>query len=79
MNKFLNFVLKGFRKRAAHAHPIILEVPPGIFGRVFRTLCLGHKREVTVPGVLAETVESGTMNRCVIEATHVLRRKLRKY
>ena len=27
---------------------------------------------------LAETVETGTKNRCVIEATHVLRRKLRK-
>ena len=25
---------------------------------------------------LAETVETGTKNRCVIEATHVLRRKL---
>ena len=27
---------------------------------------------------LVETVETGTKNRCVIEATHVLRRKLRK-
>ena len=27
---------------------------------------------------LAENVETGTKNRCVIEATHVLRRKLRK-
>ena len=27
---------------------------------------------------LAETVETGTKNRCLIEATHVLRRKLRK-
>ena len=27
---------------------------------------------------LAETVETGTTNRCVIEATHVLRRKLGK-
>ena len=27
---------------------------------------------------LAETVETGTKKRCVIEATHVLRRKLRK-
>ena len=25
-----------------------------------------------------ETVETGTKNRCVIEATHVLQRKLRK-
>ena len=29
-------------------------------------------------GVLAETVETGTKDRCVIEATHVLRKKLRK-
>ena len=27
---------------------------------------------------LAESVETGTRNRCVIEATHVLRRKIRK-
>ena len=27
---------------------------------------------------LADTVETGTKNRCVMEATHVLRRKLRK-
>ena len=29
-------------------------------------------------GLLAEAVETGTKNRCLIEATHVLRRKLRK-
>ena len=28
-----------------------------------------------MPGVLAETVETGTKNLCVMEATHVLRRK----
>ena len=38
---------------------------------------LGHKWGVIVPVVLAETVETGTKNCCVIEATHVLRRKLR--
>ena len=27
---------------------------------------------------LKDTVETGTKNRCVMEATHVLRRKLRK-
>ena len=27
---------------------------------------------------LAETVKTGTKNRCVIEATHVLQRKLKK-
>ena len=29
-----------------------------------------------MPGVLAETVETENKNRCVIEATHVLQRKL---
>ena len=33
---------------------------------------------VIMSGLLAETVETGTKNRCLIEATHVLRRKLRK-
>ena len=31
-----------------------------------------------MPGVQAETVETGNKNRCVTEATHVLRKKLRK-
>ena len=31
-----------------------------------------------VLGFLAETVETGDESRCLIEATHVLRRKLRK-
>ena len=35
-----------------------------------RTLCQAF---------LVETVETGTKNRCVIEATHLLLRKLRKY
>ena len=36
------------------------------------------QKEDVVPGVLAETVETGNKNRCVTEATNVLRRKLRK-
>ena len=39
---------------------------------------LGHKRGSLCQAFLAETVESGSKNRCVIEATHVLRRKHRK-
>ena len=36
------------------------------------------KRESLCQAFLAETVETGNKNRCVMEATHVLRRKLRK-
>ena len=45
---------------------------------VFLRLFVVHKPTVVVPGVpLAENVETGNKNRCVTEATHVLRRKLR--
>ena len=45
---------------------------------VFFSLYLVHKTTVVVLGVpLAENVETGNKNRCVTEATHVLRRKLR--
>jgi len=50
--------------------------PPPISFLMVRPL--GHKRGSLCQAVLAETVETGTKNRCVIEATHVLRRKLRK-
>ena len=39
---------------------------------------LGHKRGTVCKAFLAETVETGNKNRCLIEATYVLRRKLRK-
>ena len=62
-----------FRKGAAHPHPTFLEVLPRVFRRILYTnggsLCQAF---------LAEIVETGTKNRCLIEATHVLRRKLRK-
>ena len=37
------------------------------------------KGESLCQAFLAETMQTGTKNRCVTEATHVLRRKLRKY
>ena len=45
-----------------------------VFFVVFRT----QKGGYNVPGILVETVETGIKNFCVIEATHVLQRKLRK-
>ena len=36
------------------------------------------KGESLCQAFLAETMETGNKNRCVMEATHVLRRKLRK-
>ena len=42
-------------------------------------LHLGHKRGSLCQAFLAGTVETGSKNHCVIEATHVKRRKLRKY
>ena len=50
--------------------------PPPITFLMVRPL--GHKRGSLCQAFLAETVETGTKNRCVIEATHVMRRKLRK-
>ena len=41
-------------------------------------MVVGGGGGIIVSGLLAETVETGTKNRCLIEATHVLRRKLRK-
>ena len=65
MGKITDFGLKqgkSFRKRA-----------PAVYGHLLYTnggsLCQAF---------LAETVETGTKNRCVIEALHVLQRKLRK-
>ena len=58
---------KGFRKRAAHPHSIFLEVPPELFRRILYT-----NRGSLCQAFLAETVETGTNNRCVIDATHVL-------
>ena len=65
---------KVFLKRAAHPHPIFVEVPPQGFLFEFwvakgRSLCQAF---------LSETVEIETKNGCMIEATHVLRRKLKK-
>ena len=45
--------------------------------RVFRRILYTNERSLC-QAFLAETVETGTKNRCVIEATHILRRKLRK-
>ena len=39
---------------------------------------LGHKRGSLQMAFLAATMKTGTKNRCVIEATHVLQRKLKK-
>ena len=39
---------------------------------------LGHKKALGSQAFLAETVKTGNKNRCVTEATHVWRRKLRK-
>ena len=39
---------------------------------------LGHKRGSLQMPFLAETMKTGTKNRCVIEAMHVLQRKLKK-
>ena len=54
-------------------HPIFLEVPHGVFHCTVYTnggsLCQAF---------LAETMETGTKNHFVIEAPHVLGRKLRK-
>ena len=54
--------------------------PPGPSVTFLMVRPLRHKRGPwsLCQAVLAETVETGTKNRCVIEATHVLRRKLRK-
>ena len=53
---------KGFRKRAPRIFQHILYTNGGSLCQAF----------------LSETVETGTKNRCVIEALHVLQRKLRK-
>ena len=45
--------------------------------RVFLRIC-DTKGGSLCQAFLAETVETGNKNHCVIEATHVLRRKLRK-
>ena len=44
-----------------------------VFCRIY-----GTKGESLCQAFLAETVETGTKNRCVIKATNILRRKLRK-
>ena len=54
--------------------PAARKFPPPITFLMVRPL--GLKRGCQA--FLAENVETGTKNRCVIEATHVLRRKLRK-
>ena len=46
-------------------------------GRVFRSVLYRNGGSLC-QAFLKETVETGTKNRCVFEATHVLRRKLRK-
>ena len=61
--------------RAAHPHPIFLEVPLRAF---FFCRILYTNRGSFCQAFLTETMETGTKNRCVIEATHVLRRKLWK-
>ena len=44
-----------------------------VFLRIYNT-----KEALGTQAFLAEIVETGNKNRCVTEATHVLRRKLRK-
>ena len=45
--------------------------------KLFFFFLFSAQTTVVVPGVLAETAETGNKNCCVTEATHVLRRKLR--
>ena len=57
-----------------HPHPIFLEVPPP---GTFLSLWIRNGGSLC-QAFLADTVETGTKNGYVMEATHVLRRKLRK-
>ena len=58
-------------------HLIFLEVPPGVGGGEFRRILYTNEGSLC-QAFLAESVETVTNNRCVIEATHILGRKLRK-
>ena len=62
----------------AQSHPFLLEVtarppPPEFLVEFWVT-----KGRSLWQAFLEETVETGTKNRCMIEATHLLRRKVRK-